>query len=165
LALADLFSLVSETVVASRDEWIIDKMALIFVEGVENPAPIDQLRLIRDILAQLMEAHIRFLRIISQPGVFYSQQIPVDPSGRTRQFMKYRSDSVWPWTFIVASDPGLADARETLVGRLVMLGIVREFQVDDHEGFCYELTAFGRACAADMRERASGGSRSLAGSR
>jgi len=131
-------------VVETPNEWLIDRLAEIYVHGVNDTDRIDELLLILNSLNQLGPLHIRLIRLLAQEGPYLGA---TNVSGL----------NVWPVDHIESRDREIAPMLDVLTGRLEMLGMVRRIElrsITPKIGF--GLTAFGHACTDDLRRRARG---------
>jgi hypothetical protein len=94
------------------------------VGAVDDPATVDERRLILDVLRQLGPLEIRLLKFITRPVP------PPLPSGDP--------SPAWSLYEIEAADRSFAPALRTVVGRLSMLGVVM-----GPEGYI-QLTGLGK---------------------
>ncbi len=143
----ELLARAMQEAVRALDEQQVVGLARAFATGAiaEDPAAVDEAMIALEAIGQLGAPHWRLITVLLGSS-------RMTGLNRSIEEIASRFEKSWLREEIVQTDPGLLPAIDALIGRLAGLGLIVDTAIGtvDYRAR-WELTEFGKTCAAYMR--------------
>ncbi len=145
--LLELLAQAADAAARSFDDWKIDTLARVFVQGARGEEHVDAAQIVLDVVRQLERPHLRLMQLLLSPNPNWNYPENDDNTAATHR---------WPTGDIIQADSGLDKALDALMGKLIGPGLAYDTAVGAFVGYeaTWALTPFGNECAAYLTSRA-----------